>query len=308
MDVSWIRLTMTSCSQILETLMDVNDSQKLPPHTRYDLSSPTSSATNPPDLEPDDSEPLEAVHDAQLALREAKQELESGAVDRSSYQSTEAELLRVIREGRKLKNLYCTVHTRPETKLGDVSMRELMSELWEEDVVGYLTPTHAEEYLAQFDARLENVGLEEPTLPAAGKGRGGGDREKDREGMGQNLAPASSWVTSVRTKDGVDEEEVVKASGDTPAPRTSRRSLSKGGAAARPSKRGAAALKDEELLDEEGRVLGVTEEGAVGGAAKKRRRGAGGAEDDGSYRPKGGGSRKRKRASTKGAAAVEGAV
>lgn len=297
-------------SQILELLLEVNESQKAPPHTRYDLSSPPPSVTDLPELSRSDSEPLEEVHDAQLALREARHEYESGILDRGSYTATESQLLHIMSQGRKLRNLHCTVHTRPDNGEGVERTRELYPELWEDDAVGFLSPTHAESFAKQYDEYLErDLGVDDPYLPTMGRR---GEREREREGMLHNPMSVYNWLSTHRPREMVAaaEEEEVKGSLSRKSPPKQGGGGSVMGVGAAPvggksSKKGGGGLKEEEMLDEEGYVVGGelgADEGGIGGAgagAKKRKRGVGG-EDDGSYRPKGGGGKKRKRASTKG--------
>ncbi len=75
-------------SQLLDLLLDVNDSTKIPPRFRYDLRSPTPNASDVPDLEPDHDqrEPRE-VEGALAALKEAKAEFEGGYMTSNKQKS-----------------------------------------------------------------------------------------------------------------------------------------------------------------------------------------------------------------------------
>ncbi|KAL9638938.1 MAG: hypothetical protein Q9164_001247 [Protoblastenia rupestris] len=279
--------------QLLDLLLDVNDSTRVPSRLRYDLRSPPPDKTAVPDLMPDHSPPAyQDVQNAQSALQEARLELQSGQIDLQSYKEQEAALSEIIDHRQSLNDLSKTSHSN----LQCVPPELLPPDLIEDAPISYLSPAHEEEYLLTMDAYLDNPHPEDQPLPP--RLSRPTDREREREIQLRNPVSVFNWLSKHRPKVFLDDDishdkpakvprkSSPKPPSSTPAP--PRLSVKR-------EKAGALLPKpEEELLDEDGFLIGIAlEEG--GGSLKKRKRG----QEDNAYRPKGGGSKKRKRASTK---------
>ena len=268
-------------SQLLEILLDINESRKIPIHLRHDLRSPPPSESEVPDLEPDTTPTtLEQVQQARAALVEARNELEAGQLDEASFKETEAELTAIIIKGRSLVNLSKTNHTTAANIENEPPVFDLKSDA----PSTYLTIAHEEEWLTALDNYLDLPHTEDNPVPTKAR-----PTERDREKANQIENPMSvfNWLSKHKPKELIEEDEkqskVNKKS--SPKPPTSAPAASRAG-----TKREKVVKAEEEVLDEDGLVVG----GVAESGQKKRRRGA----DDDAYRPKGGG-KKRKRASTK---------
>ncbi|KAG8529487.1 uncharacterized protein KY384_006124 [Bacidia gigantensis] len=274
---------------LLELLLDVNDSGRVPAHLRYDLRSPAPGESDVPELMSDHDPPSPGqVQQAYAALQEFRAEQPPGVPD---PQETENQLSAIINHQPSFKSLSKTSHSTL-----DVVPTELVPELSEEMPTGLLTPTHEEEHIASVDAYLEMPHPIEQPLPPKQRPT---EREREREIQLKNPMSVYNWLSHHRPK--VLEDDRGDINHDKP-PKVPRRSPPKAssstpGATRSGVKREKAgsqlAKPEEEVLDEDGSVIaGFVEES---GMPKKRKRG----QDDDAYRPKGGGSKKRKRASTK---------
>ena len=284
--------------QLLELLLDVNDCAKIPLHLKHDLRSPPPSATEVPELEPDDvPASLEEIQQAEAALREARSDFESGQIDPADYEDTEAAITAMITKGRSLATLSKTSHSHVQ----DVGP-ELMPDLYGDTPTGYLTPLHAEEYLSGLDTYFHVTGPDNPPVPMRVKPN---ERDREREVQLRNPMSVQNWLANHRPKELMVEDDAAGAEKPAktprkspPKPSTSTSNPNRGNT--KREKPGALLPKaEEEVLDEDGSVVaGVSEE--AGGPQKKRKRGQ---DDDNAYRPKGGSNKKRKRAGTKGSSA-----
>lgn len=306
--------------QLLEMLLDVNDSNKIPPYLRYDLRDPIPSESEVPALSPDqDLDDDLNIEQAQLALEEARVELQSKAIDLETYKSLEASLNAIINRPKSLTKLSQTSHS---VLHGDkaVPPQDLPTDVAEIAPAGYLSPTHEEDFYATLDRYLDTAKPDAPPMPPTIRPT---DRERERDVQLHNPMSVYNWLLKHRADfSTVDkDEEGGGGSKDKPAKGGSEKKKASPKATPAPS-RGSkrdrtSAVKDvkiepaEEMLDDEGVVIGVrgggggsgggggggggTEVNASGGKGKRKR----GGEDE-TYRPKGGTSRpsKRKRAST----------
>ena len=279
-------------SQLLELLLDVNDSNRIPSHLRYDLRSPPPDESAVPELVPDHPSPShEEIQQAQAALQEARMDFHSGQINSQEYSDTEAALSTIIAKGRTLRYLLKATHST----LDCVPFEAMPEDLKEDTPTGLLSPAHEDEYLTALDAYLDEPHPDDHPLPPRPRPT---DREKDRETQLRNPMSVYNWLSNHRPKvlmdDDAGNEKPTKAPRKTsPKPPTSTPAPARSNA-----KREKASVSlskpEEEILDEDGSIIGGFVEEA-GGSIKKRKRG----EDDDAYRPKGGGSKKRKRASTK---------
>lgn len=298
-------------SQLLDLLLDINDSNKIPPRFRYNLRSPTPNASDVPDLEPDHDqhEPPE-VEGALAALREAKAEFDGGYITLDDFKQTEKSLRTIIDEAQAsmapqtLTKLSRITHTT----IASVLPSGMPADLVDVSPTGYLTSAHEEEYLASLDNYLEteppdsHLPLPRPARPS--------EKEKEKDAQLHNPVSVYNWLrahsdTKAVTHDVEKEAPAPSANNSDPAshrakPSPKPPSSASTGSAKASRKRASSALlpkqePEEELLDEEGYVIaGGSEQPAVKGKRKR--------ENDDAYRPKGGSSKSRKR--TKGGSGV----
>ena len=218
-------------------------------------------------------------------------ELHSGQIDPQTFRDNEAALCTIISQGRTLTHLSKATHSTLEC----VPFEVMPEDLKEDAPTGFLSPAHEEEYLAVLDTYLDEAHPDDQPLPPRPRPN---DREKDRDIQLRNPMSVYNWLSHHRPKVLIDDD----ASNDKPvkAPRKASPkppSSTPGPVRSNSKREKAGALlpkPEEEILDEDGSVIGGFVEEASG-SLKKRKRG----QDDDAYRPKGGGSKKRKRASTK---------
>lgn len=280
-------------SQILDLLLDINESTRVLPHLRYDLRSPTPDASAVPALEADLSPygPSE-IESTRAALDEAKQDLYTGQITPAAFKSMEMELNAILNRTNSLSNLSRVQHTT----LKIVSAEEMPNDLLQEAPIGYMTPSHEDEFLSAIDIYLANLPPEAPLmLPRPFRPT---DREREKDAQLRNPVSVYNWLREHRPKvflqDPRPEEkesapEKVPSVSESAGPKSSPKPPASGTA----KRRSAAVLKQEvepepEILDDEGNVIG----GAVidPPAPKNKRK-----RDDDAYRPKGGSSKPRKR-------------
>ena len=293
---------MKSHSQLLDVLLDVNDSDKIPPHLRFDLRSPPPDEASVPDLTPDRNAPsYEELQQAQAALQEARMEMEAGQISPESYQETELALCVIINQDRTLANLLKTTHSTLEHVPPDIMPEDLKAN----NPAGFFSPAHEDEYLASLDAYLDEPHPDDQPLPPKSRPN---EKERDRDQQLHNPVSVYNWIADHKPSVINDDDASTEKPPKPPRKSSPKQSTSSGGAgggtaAAVPpprstskrEKAGALIPKpEEEILDEDGSVIGGFVED-VTASQKKRKRG----QDDDAYRPKGGGGKKRKRASTK---------
>ena len=242
-----------------------------------------------PDRSPPSHQDVQLAH---AALQEARLEYQSGQLDLQTYREQEEQLSAIIGQRQSLANLSRISHST----LQCVPTEQIPHDLTDDAPSSYLSPVHEEEYLSAIDSYLDAPHPDDQPLPPRSSKIA--DRDREREQQLRNPVSANNWLALHRPNVLLDHdathEKTAKAArrsspkvpSDTPA--TARSAVKKEKVSALLAK------PEEELLDEDGFVIGsALEEG--GGTLKKRKRG----QDDDAYRPKGGGSKKRKRASTK---------
>ncbi|KAF6234274.1 hypothetical protein HO173_007696 [Letharia columbiana] len=279
--------------QLLDLLLDVNESTKVLPHLRYDLRSPTPDASAVPALEPDLSPygPSE-IESTRAALEEAKQDLYTGQITPAAFKTMEAEFHAILNRTNSLSNLSRVQHTT----LNIVSTEEMPKDLLQEAPIGYMTPSHEDEFLSALDTYLANLPPEAPLmLPRPFRPT---DREREKDAQLRNPVSVYNWLREHRPKvflqDPRPEEkesapEKVSSVSESAGHKASPKPPSSGTA----KRRSAAVPKQEvepepEVLDDEGNVIGGA--GIDPPAPKTKRK-----RDDDAYRPKGGSSKPRKR-------------
>ncbi|KAK4692192.1 hypothetical protein P7C71_g4961, partial [Lecanoromycetidae sp. Uapishka_2] len=294
-------------SQLLDLLLDVNDSTKINPSLHYDLRSPTPNVSDVPLLEPDQpAYEAQDVEGARAALMEARHEYEAGEITLADYQEQEAQLSTVINaparaDGpRSLTALSKTTHTTLECVDPSTMNPQGSLDIFDDTPTGFLDPRHEEDMLFMIDAFIATAPPESqrfihrpPRMT---------DKEKEKDFQLRNPVSVYNWLQKHGNKVIPHEhekearhEDVHPAEAVALKPRPSPKPTSSTGTSStKPTrKRASSSLvakqePEELLLDDEGYVIAGTDEPPP--EKKKRKR------DDDAYRPKGGSSRARKRA------------
>lgn len=281
---------LNSNSQLLDLLLDVNESNRIPLNLRYDLRSPPPDASAVPALIPD--QPPSRANDAnsaRAALQEAMVDLANGQITPRTYREFEVQLLHTMNKPSKTLG---ELGETPHTTLTSVTPHDLPSDLDEDTPAGYLSPTHEQEFLSNMDNYIENAPPDSQPIVYTKTSRAT-EKEKDKEAQLRNPVSVYNWLRkhypSVFLQDEPNLEKtsprhVVKAS-----PKPARDSRS--------TKRSSAALKlEQEIIDDEGYVIGGSLE--VPPRNKRKR-------EDEPYRPKGGASRSTKKKKVSGGAVMK---
>jgi hypothetical protein len=248
-------------SQLLEVLLEFNESLHVPPEMRFDLSMPN----DPPLLPTPDQEIAPLINDATLAKQawgEAKAGLAAGSIDTNAYRMIEDSIKRnkAFAPSQQYSSLLQTHHTSPET-VAQTQKAENESER----KLGYFTPEHETEYYLALDAKLgdEAAAAQLARIP---------DRptfaERERDLSIRNPASVYNWLRRNQPQTLQDNEIASEKSASRPSNQRS-------------SKRAPAQRKDEEMYDEDD---------THPTPKNKRKR-----EEDTGYRPKGGSSRSKKK-------------
>lgn len=273
---------------MLDLLLDVNESTRIPLHLRYDLRSPTPGAAEVPALEPDRSP--RRISDAdgpQVALEKAKAKFGDGEITPNTYKELETSLQYSIDKPRiELAQL----DTTPHTTLESVIPNELPSDLDEDIPTGYLSPHHEAEFLLYLDNTLGNGpgGLRSVMSSQLAKTN---DREREKDSQLRNPVSVHNWLRKNHhlflqhddsNPDKLSSRQAAKVSPKPPNP-------------TKVTKRASVLPKQEpEMIDDEGFLIGVNMD--VPSKNKRKR-------EDEPYRPKGGSSRPAKKKRISGGAA-----
>ncbi|MCJ1471486.1 hypothetical protein MMC13_000125 [Lambiella insularis] len=258
--------------QLLDLLLEANESTRIPPHLRYDLRSPTPSESAVPALEPDvASRKMMDLDSARAALEEAKIELSTGQITPDSYHQLEIELNEALHKTVSLTQLSSTSHTALESVPED----ELPHDLGDSSPAGYLSMEHEEEYLSTLDAFLEGSVPRNYTTADSQPTRA---FEKKEDVALRNPVSVYNWLRKNQPQVFLQDSDVLpeKPSSKSSAPKAPKRSS-------------VVPKQEPELLDEEGNLINVNFEAS---SRSKRKR------EDEPYRPKGGSSRPSKRKKT----------
>ncbi|MCJ1400845.1 hypothetical protein MMC11_004054 [Xylographa trunciseda] len=259
--------------QLLDLLLDVNESTRIPAHLRYDLRSPTPPESAVPGLEPDvASRKTMDLGNARAALEEARHELSTGQITPDSYRQLEAALNEALHKSLSLSRLSSTSHT----VLDDVPEDDLPHDIGESSPAGYLSLEHEEEYLAALDATLEGSG---PRHMASRDSHPIRSNDRDKDVALRNPVSVYNWLRK-------HQPQVFLQDSDSPPDRSSAKPSN---AAKTPRRSTVVAKQEPEVLDDEGLLISASLEGL---SRSKRKR------DDEPYRPKGGSSRPYKRKKT----------
>ena len=200
-----------------------------------------------------------------------------------------------------LSNLSRVQHTA----LNIVSAEELPKDLLQEAPIGYMTPSHEDEYLSALDGYLANLPPEAPLmLPRPFRPT---DREREKDAQLRNPVSVYNWLREHRPKVFLqdprpEEKEPAPEKASSVPESASHKASPKPPSSGTAKRRSAAVPKQEvepepEILDDEGNVIGGA--GIDPPAPKSKRK-----RDDDAYRPKGGSSKPRKRGKGSSGAAV----
>ena len=268
-------------------MLDVNESNRIPLHLRYDLRSPTPDFAHVPALEPD--QPPSKIQDAngaRAALEEAKVELTTGQITPNTYKDLEAELLDAINKPKRITDLDAT----PHTTLSSVIPSCLPSDLDDDTPTGYLSPNHETEFLATLDNTLGNAVHGSRPIASSQLAKAN-EREKEKESQLRNPVSVHNWLRKHHPQ--VFQQDDPNP--DKPPSRQTAKVSPKPSNPPKATKRSGAMPKlEQELIDDEGFLVGGNFEAPP---KNKRKR------EDEPYRPKGGSSRPSKRKRTSGGAA-----
>ncbi|KAL2009208.1 hypothetical protein VTN00DRAFT_7402 [Thermoascus crustaceus] len=258
--------------QLLEVLLEFNESLHVPPHLRYDLSVPG----EPTALRSSDEEITPASYDvasAKAALKEARAELASGEITPNDYRRLEEAVKRskAFAPATQYTSLLQVPHTAP-------APTEKPTDDDLDTTLGYLTPEHETEYYLAMDAKLGDAQAalqlsrapEKPTFA-----------DREREAALRNPVSVYNWLRRNQPQVFLQDNELAsEKSGSRP---TNLRS----------SKRASTQVRKEEvqdMYDEDGILLDI---GPTPGSSRGKRK----RDEDTGYRPKGGsgrGGRKKK--------------
>ncbi|KAF2203604.1 hypothetical protein GQ43DRAFT_478894 [Delitschia confertaspora ATCC 74209] len=272
--------------QILDLLLDINETSRIPSFLRYDLRSPSPSRSALPPLETPDPEAI------QRRIQELRADMVAQVITPEEFAHKMDQLnssQSVLTKPSSLADMAATIpHS---TKVPDPLPEGLMLG---ENCPGYYSPDHEEEYLLALDSLLDS-----PTQYDANAHDGKPLRIPNTQSVPtekdltlRNPDSVYNWLRKhqpqvfLQDKDPHHHENLSEKSSAKPANAPS----------GQRGKRGSAVLvntpgpkAEQDLLDEE---IGFIPESGKGGSRAKRER-----DDDGAYRPKGGSSRggKRKR-------------
>ncbi|EEP82066.1 predicted protein [Uncinocarpus reesii 1704] len=272
--------------QLLELLLELNSSIRIPRHFRYELDVPTEPFPRAYYQEPDTVPKLNYdVATARQKLREARVKLIEGKISPASCQRLEESITRGDNFAPALHytELLKTPHAVPANGDHPGPVEDLDSTL------GFLSPEHDMEYTNNLDSGAGFTRTGERPSTA----------EREREIILRNPTSMYHWLRKNDPSAFLETESV----GVPEKP-----SVSTKAAATRTSKRAAAqASKEDKGPEEDAFMLDLEPEVTKGGSRAKRKR-----DEDGGYRPKGGSSGrsrkkkedapKRKRTSTAAAA------
>ncbi|KAF4309995.1 hypothetical protein GTA08_BOTSDO03169 [Botryosphaeria dothidea] len=253
--------------QLMDLLLDINDTPKIPQHLRFLLDIPYG-----PDavVEPHDPDTLHRK------LQEAREDFTAGRITQDEFAAREAALTAQFPglDRKALAELLKTPHTHllPPEQLPD--------DLVGESLAGFLSPNHEEEYLKELDVALGDSSLYDPNdtsgrpirLPAR-------DIPSDKELQIRNPDSVYNWLRKHQPQVFLQDKENDKGDAAEKGP--------KGGNGRGGGKRGQAAAATPMKADPDDDDAFVPETGSGRGKRSK--------VDDEPYRPKGGSSRPSKR-------------
>ncbi|KAF2193742.1 hypothetical protein K469DRAFT_619019 [Zopfia rhizophila CBS 207.26] len=272
--------------QILDMLLDINETARIPSFLRYDLREASPSDSVLPSLETD--------HDPEAVRRrinEFRENMVNGLITTEEFAQKSDQLRnsQTIPTTRSLASLVAKIpHT---TEAPDPAPEGI---ILGDHAPGYMSPNHEEEYLLATDTILADPTAYDPNAHDGRPLRIPPSQAvpNDKELSLRNPDSVYNWLRKnqpqvfLQDKDGQHHENLSEKSSARPA-------IAPGRGGKRPSAVSATTpgpKTDQEMLDEE---IGFIPETGTG--AGKGRRGNKGDDNDSAYRPKGGSSRPAKR-------------
>ncbi|EDN06945.1 hypothetical protein I7I51_05688 [Histoplasma capsulatum] len=258
--------------QLLEALLELNSSIRVPPKLRYNLDLPGSKLprVGSPDPEHHQQESYD-IETAREALRVAKARLLAGEIKPDQCRRLEESLLRS-------ENFAPAVHYSSLLKVPHTTSSRPAMECDVDSNLGFLSPEHEIEYSAALDAAT--CGEPRPT------GKSVSAASRDREAAVRNPVSVINWLRKHQPQ--VFLQDADAAASEKPPPRSNN---------PRSSKRASThTRKEEDVYDEDGILIDTPLGGGGGGVSGGGTRGKRKRDEDGGYRPKGGsGGRSRKK-------------
>ncbi|KAI9881557.1 MAG: hypothetical protein M1830_000121 [Pleopsidium flavum] len=256
--------------QLLDLLLDINDSCRIPPPLHFDLRSPSLEASDIPLPEPNDhSLGAEDSFAASAAFEEAKADLASGELSPGSYSRVVAALANKVKP-TSLSSLQAI----PHTTLASVAAGAFPDDISSDSPPGYLTPTHEDDYLFAVDGYLGSSTII-PRVNTSTNPVRLGEKGSEKEAQVRNPVSVYNWLRKHQPQVFLQDNEMISDKSSVKLAHLSK-------AAKRPS---IVTKPDHEIIDEDGFLISET----MGSTKGKRKR------DDEPYRPKGGSSRPAKR-------------
>ena len=259
-------------SQLLDILLDINNSCHIAPQLRFELPSPFLESSTIPAQEHDAHylDPYDSLA-ASAALEEAQADLASGELSPKAYSQVAAAL------ASKIKPLSLSaLQTIPHTTLTSVATEALPDDIRSDTPPGYLTPTHEDDYLFALDSYLGNS----PVLPRGNASTTNARLsekgfEKDKDVQVRNPVSVYNWLRKHQPQVFLQDNEIISEKSSAKVTSSSKT----------PKRPSIAAKADPEIIDEDGFLISES----MGSTKSKRKR------EDEPYRPKGGSSRSAKR-------------
>ncbi|OJD13739.1 hypothetical protein AJ78_05831 [Emergomyces pasteurianus Ep9510] len=265
--------------QLLEALLELNSSIRVPPELRYNLDLPGSKLPRLHSPEPEHhQQETYDIETAREALRVAKARLLAGEINPDQCRRLEESLLQSenFAPAVQYSSLLKVPHTTSSAH-GDHPAMECDMD----STLGFLSPEQEIEYCAALDAAA--AGEHKPVLKSVSAA------SRDREAAVRNPVSVINWLRKHQPQVFLQDAD---AAAEKPPPRSNN---------PRSSKRASThARKEEDIYDEDGILVdppvggggsGGGGGGSGGGSRGKRKR-----DEDGGYRPKGGsGGRSRKK-------------
>ncbi|KAG5294702.1 hypothetical protein I7I48_11352 [Histoplasma ohiense] len=257
--------------QLLEALLELNSSIRVPPKLRYNLDLPGSKLprVGSPDPEHHQQESYD-IETAREALRVAKARLLAGEIKPDQCRRLEESLL-------QSENFAPAVHYSSLLKVPHTTSSRPAMESDVDSNLGFLSPEHEIEYSAALDAATS--GEPRPT------GKSVSAASRDREAAVRNPVSVINWLRKHQPQVFLQDAD---AASEKPPPRSNN---------PRSSKRASThTRKEEDVYDEDGILIDTPLGGGGGGGSGGGTRGKRKRDEDGGYRPKGGsGGRSRKK-------------
>ncbi|KAJ5885280.1 hypothetical protein N7495_009790 [Penicillium taxi] len=247
--------------QLLEVLLEFNDSLHVSPTLRYDLAMPDDTSFLPPG---ENSGIASLINDetlARSALKEAKARLANGSFPTNAYRQVEDSIKR--NKAFLPAQQYSTLAKLSHTPGSSLEQEKLPTGV--ERTLGYFTPEHETEYYLALDAKLgdEAAAIQLARIPDPPT-----FAEREKEASARNPASVANWLRRNQPQSMQDHEAASDKSASRPSNSRSKR---------------APVQKKEEEVDEDGMDVEPTPK-------NKRKR-----DEDTGYRPKGGNNRSKKK-------------